>query len=175
MKIYLATGNENKKREMSQILNQHEIVTPKDEGIDFNPVEDGSTFYENSIKKAKALYEIVQQPVIADDSGICVDALNGIPGIYSARYAGPNYEKGLPDNKKISQQEQNEFLIQQLNVVEKSNNYPNAPYKNGNRSAHYTCAMVLYLGNDRIYIAQETMEGCLINKIEEARGTGGFG
>ena len=175
MKIYLATGNENKKREMSQILNQHEIVTPKDEGIDFNPVEDGTTFYENSIKKAKALYEIVQKPVIADDSGICVDALNGIPGIYSARYAGPNYEKGLPDNKKISQQEQNEFLIQQLNAVEESNNYPKAPYKNGKRSAHYTCAMVLYLGDDRIYIAQETMEGCLINKIEEARGTGGFG
>ena len=116
MKIYLATGNENKKREMAQILSQHEIVTPKDEGIDFNPIEDGTTFYENSIKKAKALYEIVQKPVIADDSGICVDALNGIPGIYSARYAGPNYEKGLPDNKKISQQEQNaiEKMVQCL-------------------------------------------------------------
>lgn len=175
MKIYLATSNENKKREMSQILKNHEIVTPKDEGINFDPIEDGNTFYENSLKKAKELYEIVHSPVIADDSGICVDALNGIPGIYSARYAGPNNEKGLANNEKIPQQQQNIFLIEQLNEVEKSGNYPSAPYKNGKRSAHYTCAMVLYLGNDRIYIAQETMEGCLINKIEDAKGTGGFG
>ena len=75
MKIYLASGNKNKKREMAQILRNHEIVTPADEGIDFNPVEDGKTFYENSIIKAKALYDIVHSPVIADDSGICVDAL----------------------------------------------------------------------------------------------------
>ena len=103
MKIYLASGNKNKKREMAQILSNHEIVTPADEGIDFNPVEDGKTFYENSIIKAKALYDIVHSPVIADDSGICVDALEGIPGIYSARYAGPEYPQGKPDGSKTPQ------------------------------------------------------------------------
>ena len=79
MKIYLATGNKHKKREMAELLSDHEIVIPADEGIAFDPDETGSTFYENSISKAKALYEIVHAPVIADDSGICVDALNGRP------------------------------------------------------------------------------------------------
>lgn len=175
MKIYLATGNKNKKREMSQILSQHQIVTPSDEGIDFSPVEDGTTFYENSIIKAKALYEIVHCPVIADDSGICVDAIGGIPGIYSARYAGPDFPKGKPDGSKISQDEQNRFLIQQLNDRIAQGNLDSSHFKNGPRSAHYTCAMVLYMGNDRVYAIQDTMEGAIINSIEEARGTGGFG
>lgn len=115
MKIYLATGNLNKKKEMTQILSGHTIITPKDEGIDFNPVENGTTFYENSIIKAKALYEIVHCPVIADDSGITADALCGIPGIYSSRYAGPEFPKGRPDGTKIPQDEQNRLLIAQLN------------------------------------------------------------
>ena len=59
MKIYLATGNLNKKREMAQILSEHEIVIPSDEGIEFDPDETGTTFYENSLIKAKALYDIV--------------------------------------------------------------------------------------------------------------------
>ena len=83
MKIYLATGNLNKKREMSEILSEHTIVIPSDENIDFSPVEDGKTFYENSLIKARALYEIVGSPVIADDSGIGVDILKGEPGIFS--------------------------------------------------------------------------------------------
>ena len=111
MKIYLATGNKNKKREMAQILSNHQIVTPSDEGIDFSPVENGTAFYENSIIKAKDLYEKVHCPVIADDSGICIDALGGIPGIYSARYAGPEFPQGKPDGSKINQEEQLFFLL----------------------------------------------------------------
>lgn len=175
MKIYLATGNKNKKREMSQILSEHEIVTPSDEGIDFNPVEDGKTFYENSIIKAKTLFDIVHCPVIADDSGICVDALGGIPGIYSARYGGKDFPKGKPDSSKTPQEEQNRMLIEQLNEKLAEGNVDCTHFPNGPRSAHYTCAMVLYLGHDRVYVAQDTMEGCLIEKIEDARGTGGFG
>lgn len=175
MKIYLASGNKNKKREMAQILSNHEIVTPADEGIDFNPVEDGKTFYENSIIKAKALYDIVHSPVIADDSGICVDALEGIPGIYSARYAGPEYPQGKPDGSKTPQEEQNNYLIQQLNSKLAEGNVDSSKFKNGPRSAHYTCAMVLYLGNDRIYVAQDTMEGTIVESMEQAAGTGGFG
>lgn len=175
MKIYLATGNKNKKREMAQILSDHEIVTPADEGIDFNPIEDGKTFYENSIIKAKTLYEIVHCPVIADDSGICVDALNGCPGIYSARYAGPENPKGKPDGTKTPQDEQNRMLIEQLNARLAQGDVDSTSFKNGPRSAHYTCAMVLYLGNDRVYVAQDTMEGILIERIEDQAGTGGFG
>ena len=175
MKIYLATNNKNKKKEMSQILCEHEIITPSDEGIEFDPEETGTTFYENSLIKAKALYDIVHYPVIADDSGICVDALGGSPGIYSSRYAGPAYMHGKPDGTKISQEEQNIFLIQQLNDAIKNGNLPPAPYLNGPRSCHYTCAMVLYCGGDRLFVAQETFEGTLIDDINKQAGNGGFG
>ena len=175
MKIYLATGNKNKKREMIQLLPEHEIVIPSDENINFDPDETGTTFYENSLIKAKALYDIVHCPVIADDSGICVDALGGAPGIYSSRYAGPSFMKGKPDGTKISQEEQNAFLIAQLNDVIKSGNLPDAQYLHKERSCHYTCAMVLYLGPDRLFVAQETFEGTLINRIEDSCGDGGFG
>lgn len=175
MKIYLATGNKNKKKEMVELLPEHTIVIPSDEGIDFDPEETGTTFYENSLIKAKALYEIVHCPVIADDSGICVDALNGAPGIYSSRYAGPDFMKGKPDGSKISQEEQNIFLISQLNEALKQENLPKAEYLNGKRSCHYTCAMVLYMGADRIVIAQETFEGTLIDDINKQAGSGGFG
>lgn len=174
MKIYLATGNKNKKREMSQILSSHTVITPADEGIDFNPIENGKTFYENSIIKAKTLYEIVRCPVIADDSGICVDALNGIPGIYSARYGGPEFPHGKPDGSKTPQELQNRFLIESLNAAVASG-ITSDSFKNGLRSAHYTCAMVLYLGTDRIFVSQETMEGTIVERIEDAAGTGGFG
>lgn len=175
MKIYLATSNQNKKREIQEIFSQHEIRTPADDGIEFDPEETGTTFYENSLIKAKALYEIVKCPVIADDSGICVDALNGAPGIYSSRYAGPEFMKGKPDGSKISQEEQNLHLINQLNEAIKQKNLPNMPYLNGERSCHYTCAMVLYLGPDRLFVAQETFEGTIIDSIEKQAGNGGFG
>ena len=175
MKIYLATSNHNKKREIQEIFSQHEIRTPADDGIEFDPEETGTTFYENSLIKAKALYEIVKCPVIADDSGICVDALNGAPGIYYSRYAGPEFMKGKPDGSKISQEEQNLHLINQLNEAIKQKNLPNMPYLNGERSCHYTCAMVLYLGPDRLFVAQETFEGTIIDSIEKQAGNGGFG
>lgn len=175
MKIYLATGNMHKKKEMSELLSEHTILTPSDETIDFNPEETGSTFYENSIIKARALYEIVKCPVIADDSGICVDALGGAPGIFSSRYAGPDFIKGRADGIKISQEEQNVFLINQLNNVIKKGNLLKAAYLNGERSCHYTCAMVLYCGGDKLFVAQETFEGTIIEDISKQAGEGGFG
>ena len=164
MKLYLASGNEHKRIEMQQILPEFEILIPKDEGIEFEPEETGSTFYENSMIKAKALWDIVKAPVIADDSGICVDALGGAPGIYTSRYAGPEFMKGRPDGKKIPQDEQNRLLIEQLNAT-----------KSDNRSCHYTCSIVLMLNPDRFFVAQETFEGKLIDSIEKQAGTGGFG
>lgn len=189
MKIYLASGNLNKKREMSEIFSEHTIVIPKDEGIDFDPVETGTDFYQNSMIKARSLWDIVHCPVIADDSGICVDALGGIPGVWSARYAGPDFPKGKPDGSKISQEEQNAFLIESLNkklaefsditdpkkfVTSENPDYIPA-FINGPRSAHYSCSMVLMLNPSRFFIAQETMEGTIIEDIKDARGTYGFG
>ena len=168
MKIYLATGNLNKKREVQELFPEHTVVIPKDEGIAFDPEETGTTFYENSLIKAKALWDMVHCPVLADDSGICVDALDGAPGIYSSRYAGPDFMKGKPDGTKISQDEQNNFIVQQTSDAIK------AGYAGG-REAHYTCAMVLYMGPDRLFVCQETMEGEIIDDISNARGTGGFG
>lgn len=163
-KLYLATGNKHKREEMQQILSDYEIRIPSDDGIEFDPVEDGKSFYENSLIKARALWELVKKPVIADDSGICVEALNGEPGIYTSRYAGPEFMHGKPDGSKISQDEQNKFLIQQLNDT-----------NSANRKCHYTCAMVLLLNPDRFFVAQETFEGELIGSIEEQAGRGGFG
>lgn len=168
MKIYLATGNLNKKREVQELFPEHTVVIPKDEGIEFDPEETGTTFYENSLIKAKALWEIVHCPVLADDSGICVDALDGAPGIYSSRYAGPEFMKGKPDGSKTPQEEQNAFIVQQTTDAIK-NGY------SGGRKAHYTCAMVLYMGGDRLFVVQETMEGEIISDIKDARGSGGFG
>lgn len=174
MKIYLASGNLNKKREFSQILTSYTIVTPSDEGIIFEPEETGSTFHENSMIKALALWNIVHEPVIADDSGICVDALGGIPGVYSSRYAGPEFPRGAGDGKKIPQLEQNRLLIGQLNAtLAKGVNTTRFP--NGPRSCRYVCSMVLLLKPDRFFISQETMEGTLASSIDEAAGSGGFG
>lgn len=171
----MATGNKNKKKEMCELLDGHTILIPSDEGIDFNPDETGTTFYENSLIKARALYETVRCPVIADDSGICVDALGGAPGIYSSRYAGPLFMRGKPDNSRISQEEQNIMLIDQLNEALRQGNLPDGEYLHGERSCHYTCAMVMYCGADRIFAAQETFEGVLIDDIKNQAGDGGFG
>lgn len=163
-KIYLASGNQHKKREIQELLSDYEIVTPKDEGIDFNPEETGTTFAENSLIKAKALWEIVKKPVIADDSGICVDCLGGEPGIYSSRFAGPDFIHGKSDGSKISQEDQNKFLISMANEKE-----------NGRHKCHYTCSLVMLYNPDRYDLIQETFEGELITDIKDQCGTGGFG
>ncbi len=89
MKIVMATNNQNKLREAREIFSPLgiEILSQKEAGISVNPEENGRTFAENALIKARAVYELIHLPVIADDSGLCVDALDGAPGVYSARYA----------------------------------------------------------------------------------------
>ncbi len=174
MKIYLATGNLGKKREFQEILRGYDVVIPGDEKIEFEPEETGGTFYENSMIKARSLWDVVRSPVIADDSGLCVDALGGAPGIFSSRYAGPDHMRGLADGRKIPQDEQNRLLLEQLN--EALSRETNAfAFANGPRSCRYVCSMVLFLSPERFFIAQETMEGALVESLEKARGEGGFG
>lgn len=164
MKLFLASGNKHKQREMQEILPDYEILIPSDIGIDFNPEETGKTFYENSLLKARSLWNLVHEPVLADDSGICVEALDNEPGIYSARYAGPLYMHGYPDGRKINQDEQNESLIKQLNDT-----------KSKNRNCFYVCSMVLLFNPEKFFIAQETFEGKLIEDLSQQAGSDGFG
>lgn len=175
MKIYFASGNLHKKQEMQALFPEFELVIPSEEGIPFDPEETGSTFWENSLIKAQALWNIVRQPVLADDSGICVDILKGIPGIYSARYGGKDFPKGRPDGTKPSQEEQNQFLIQETDFAIKELTSQGMALPENPRSCRYVCAMVLYLGPQRFYSAQETMEGSLIQSLDLSRGAGGFG
>ena len=95
MKVVLASHNAKKITEMRAILSQMgvEVLSQRDVGVDLEPEETGTTFEENSLLKAQAVMEASGLPAIADDSGLCVDALNGAPGVYSARYGG----EGLDD------------------------------------------------------------------------------
>ena len=95
MKLVLASKNPKKLKEMQEILSQFdlEICLQSDVGIDVDVEETGTTFEENSLLKARAVMEAGGLPAIADDSGLCVDALGGAPGVYSARYGG----EGLDD------------------------------------------------------------------------------
>jgi XTP/dITP diphosphohydrolase len=129
-----------------------ELRIPADAGLSFSPNESGATFFENSLIKARALYQLVKQPVIADDSGLCVDALNGRPGIHSARY-------GSDAGHTLTGAEQNSLLLQELKGA-------------ANRNARFVCAMILLLNENRFFAAQETLEGEILH---EQRGSGGFG
>ena len=95
MKLVLASKNEKKLREMNEILSGLgiEVCLQADVGVDVDVEETGSTFEENSLLKARAVMEASGLPAVADDSGLCVDALNGAPGVWSARYGG----EGLDD------------------------------------------------------------------------------
>lgn len=88
-KIVLATNNKNKLREVREILNPLgiEVLSQQEAGVDVNPEENGETFAANAEIKARAVFAEIAMPVIADDSGLCVDALDGAPGVYSARFA----------------------------------------------------------------------------------------
>ena len=112
MKIIAATKNKNKLREFGQILQGFEIISQEEAGVDIDVEETGTTFEENSMLKAKAIFDATGIAAIADDSGLCVDALDGTPGVFSARYGGEGYDdagrvglllenmKSVPDEKR---------------------------------------------------------------------------
>lgn len=178
MTIFLASGNRHKQGELAQIFKQHQVLIPMDQNIAFDPEENGNSFIENSLIKARALWDIVHKPVIADDSGICVDLLGGAPGIYSARYAGIKDMQGKKAAAKLDSQERNRLLIEQANIALSSyrSENPNDSHTDMElRSCRFVCAMVLYLGKDRFYAVEETLEGCLVADIEDSSGSGGFG
>ena len=153
-KIVLATGNLGKAREFHALLDPlgYEIVMQSDLGIT-SPIEDGKSFIENALIKARHAAKESSLMAIADDSGLCVDALGGEPGIFSARYAG---EHG--DDKANNQK-----LLQQMQKL-----------KGEQRRARYWCALALVRSVDDPVplIVQECWEGYI--GLEE-KGSGGFG
>lgn len=155
MKILLATKNKHKVKELEAIFMYSQLdVDLLDLDAFFEveePLEDGNTFLENAIIKAKYYYTQFHIPVISDDSGIVVDALNGAPGIYSARYASVNQTNASSaDNRK-------KLLAEMKGVTQ--------------RSARFECAMVYYDGQ-RCITATGKTEGTI---LEEEVGHNGFG
>lgn len=125
-KLVISTGNEHKVHEIKEILKDLpiEVLSKKDVGLnEFQVEEDGETFEENSIKKAKALAEKVDFMVMADDSGLCVEALNGEPGVFSSRYAGEegndkkNNIKLLENLKDIPLEKRNASFISVITLI----------------------------------------------------------
>jgi len=153
-KIVLASGNMGKVREINRLLSSHGInVVPQTEFDVPEAVEDGLTFIENALKKARHAAKLTGLAAIADDSGIEVDALDKRPGIYSARYSG----EGATDT------ENNEKMLAELKDIAEAE-----------RTARYWCVMV-YLENEHDptpIITQGTLEGRIMTAPQ---GDGGFG
>jgi len=153
MRIVIATGNNDKVREINEILEGtvFEAVSMKSLGIDPDIVEDADSFRGNALKKAMAVHEYTEDIVMADDSGLCIDALGGAPGIYSSRFCGEDstYEEKF---KKI-------FEMLKDVPVEK-------------RTAHFTCAIAVVYPDGSSFTVEEIFEGVL---HEEPQGENGFG
>lgn len=152
-KIIFATGNEGKLREIRMMLDDLGVCVQsmKEAGITVDIEENGTTFEENAIMKAKAIMELTNQIVLADDSGLEVDALNKEPGVYSARYMGYDTSYHL----------KNQNLIERLEG------------KRGiERSARFVCVIAAVFPDGRVITTRGTMEGEI---GYEERGANGFG
>ncbi|MGX6590740.1 XTP/dITP diphosphatase [Cetobacterium ceti] len=151
MKIFLATGNKKKIDEISKILEDLnlEILSIKD-GIEIPEViEDGDTFEANSQKKALEIAKFTNMITIADDSGLCVDALDGAPGVYSARYSGEN----------ATDEKNNKLLIKNLDGIE-------------NRNGKFVCVITLAKPTGEVYSFRGELPGKI---VDENKGEFGFG
>lgn len=152
-KIIFATGNEGKMREVRMILGDLgiQVISMKEAGVTAEADENGTTFEENAIIKAKEIMEKTGEIVLADDSGLEVDALGGEPGIYSARYMGYDTSYHIKNNS----------LIERLEG------------KTGEeRSARFVCAIAACFPDGRVLTARGTMEGQI---GYEEKGENGFG
>lgn len=151
MKFVLATHNPGKLREMSDILSHLgvEVVSPADLGLTVEVEETGTTFAENAMLKAKAICAASGLPAIADDSGLCVDALNGGPGVYSARYGG----EGLDDRGRYT------LLL-------------NSMRGQTTRAAHFACAIACAFPDGKTLTAEGRCDGAI---AFAPLGEGGFG
>lgn len=155
MKVFLASGNAKKIGEMQRILAEHvpdvEVLGVRDVEGYVEPVEDQPTFEGNALLKARAGVAATGLPSVADDSGLCVDALNQMPGVLSARWSG----------QPKSDDRNNALLLDQLHDV-----------PDERRGAHFTCAIAWVMPDGRERVVEGRMDGRI---IREVRGSGGFG
>ena len=153
MTLVLATGNAHKAVEIRAILGKRfgEILTMKEAGLDLDIEETGDTFAQNALIKAQAVADALGCAALADDSGLSVDALGGQPGVYSARYAGPQHND--QDN-----------IEKLLTVME--------PVPNDQRQAQFCCAMALVRPGRLPLVVEGT---CCGQILRELRGQDGFG
>lgn len=154
MKLIIASNNSHKVHEIKQILSGkfEEILSLREANIDHETIEDGATFEENALKKAREIASISGQAALADDSGLCVNALGGAPGIISARYAGGGV-------KHSTDEENNALLLK--NLAEKDD-----------RSAYFCSVIALVYPDGQQVLAEGKMEGKI---IDTPAGKGGFG
>ncbi len=152
-RIIFATGNQNKVRELNMILQDAgiPIVSMKDAGIAADIAENGKTFRENALIKAKAVAEASGEIALADDSGLVIDALNGEPGIYSARFMGRDTSYSI----------KNKALIDRMKDV-----------PDEKRTARFVCDVAVVFPDGRTFVEEGIMEGRIAHR---AAGENGFG
>lgn len=149
IRLVVASGNKNKLREIAEIFPDFEVCSQKQMGFDEDVEETGLTFAENALIKARAACAALGEMVLADDSGLCVDALNGAPGVFSARYCG--HHGSDEENRKV--------LLKNMQGVD-------------NRKAHFTSAIALVFPDGRELVAEGYTYGEI---LQEEMGDGGFG
>lgn len=149
--IILASNNKDKVKEVKEILKGYDIISMKEAGIDVDIEENGMTFEENALIKARAIMKLTGQITMADDSGLEIDYLNKAPGVYSARFMGHDTSYDI----------KNKALIQKLEGV-----------KGSDRSGRFVCAIAVCFPDGREIVKRGTMEGLI---AEEIKGDNGFG
>ncbi len=148
-KIVVATGNAHKLREIAEIFNDFEVISQKQAGFDLDVEETGSTFADNALIKVRAICKALNCIVIGDDSGLCVEALDGAPGVYSARYSGQH------GNDKANR----ELLLKNMQNVK-------------NRKAYFACAVAMAFPDGKEFVVEGRAQGQI---MYEEKGDGGFG
>jgi XTP/dITP diphosphohydrolase len=150
--LLLASNNDHKHAEFVRLLPGVRIVRPREIGVDFDFREDGAGFLDNALGKARALHALAGRPALGDDSGLCVAALGGGPGVRSSRF-------GSDGTRKLEAPERNALLLSRLAGA-------------ADRRAFFVCCLVLVLDAERFVAVQETVHG----EIADApRGANGFG
>ena len=146
--MIIATNNKGKIKEIKEIFKDYDLYSLKDKGIDVEVQEDQDTFYGNALKKAKEIYELTKEPVVADDSGLCVLELEGWPGVLTHRFLG----------EEATDEDRNKAIIDKVNNL-------------SNRNAKVVCNMVYYDGT-KTFVGVGEINGYI---TKEMRGENGFG
>ncbi len=150
--IVVATNNAGKLKEIKSVLgNEFKILSLKDVNCEIEVEENGNTFEENALKKAKEVYERVKMPCLADDTGLCIDYFDGWPGIRTARFLG----------KKVSKEERNDYILSKMRETKKEE-----------RKAKVITALALVIDTKQVIVSEGQLEGYI---AREKKGQNGFG